>query len=106
MSQFEVSLPAVDALSFRVGVAGSDAQSAAGQLRANACYATGSSALDGALSEFQQFWDSFTQASASDVDTTAATIAAAAAAYHQVDTTVMVDPALTSAFMRASMGGG
>lgn len=105
MPGFKVSLPEVDALSFRVSVAASDVRSAAGPMRANACYATGSPALDGALSEFQQFWSGFTQGAAHTLDGTAGTIASAAAAYQNVDSTVMVDPALSSAFLQASVNG-
>lgn len=105
MSGFQVSVQAVDALSFRVLAAASDVRSAAGQLQANACYATGDTALDGALAQFQQFWQGFTQDAARVVDDTAAQVAGAAQAYHQVDTTVMVDPGLTQAFLQAAATG-
>jgi hypothetical protein len=105
MSGFRVSVEAVDALSFRVATAASDVRSAAGQLQADACYATGDAALDGALGHFQQFWQGFSQEAAATVDDTAAKIAAAAQAYHHVDTTVMVDPSLTQAFLQATASG-
>jgi hypothetical protein len=106
VSGFEVSTPVVDALSVRVAVAASDVRSALGGMQARMCVDTGDAALSGALSSFQQFWQGFTEGSAHGVDTTATGMAAAARAYQQVDTHVMVDPALTSAFIHASATGG
>jgi hypothetical protein len=102
---FEVSVPAVDALSFRVLTAASDIRSAEGKLTSQACVDTGYPELSGALSEFQTFWQSFTNETAGAVEGTGGNIAAAASAYQTVDSTVIADPALTSGFVSATMSG-
>jgi hypothetical protein len=105
MGGFQVRTPVVDALSFRVSVAASDVRSALGSMKATMCVDTGDPELSGALSSFQTFWQSFTEGSAQGVDSTAGSMSAAAVAYQQVDTHVMVNPALSSAFMHASASG-
>lgn len=105
MGGFQVSLPAVDALSFRVSVAASDVRSALGSLRAEACIDTGDAELSAALTSFQQLWQAFTEGAGQALDATASSVAAAAAAYQQVDATAMVDPSLTTAFARAAASG-
>jgi len=105
VSGFQVHTPVVDALSFRVAVAASDVRSALGSMKATMCVDTGDPALSGALSSFQSFWQGFTEGSAQSVDSTAGSMSAAAVAYQQVDTHVMVDPALSSAFIDASVRG-
>jgi hypothetical protein len=103
---FSVSVPAVDALSFRVLAAASDIRSAEGKLRANACTDVGYPDLTGALSSFQGFWDSFTDGTASAVEKTGGNISAAATAYQTVDSTVMVDPSISSSFVSSTLSGG
>lgn len=105
MAGFEVAPRVVDALSFRVAVAASDVRSALGGVQSNVCIDTGDPELSGALSTFQQFWGRFTEGSAQAVDSTAGGIAAAAAAYQQVDSAVMVDPAVAGAFVDATLSG-
>lgn len=106
MSGFTVRVGEVDALSFRVSVAASDIRAAQAEVQAAACYDTGDAALSGALSAFQQVWAGFTAEAARAVDTTAGAIAAAAASYAQVDSTVMADPKLTAGFVQAVAAGG
>jgi hypothetical protein len=86
---FEVSVPAVDALSSRVASAASDTRAALDGLQARACVDTGDTALSEAVSGFAAFWGGFTADSARHGHTTAARIAAAAADYQHVDATVM-----------------
>ena len=105
MGAFSVAVPAVDALSFRVAAAASDVRSAEGKLAANSCLDTGYGDLSGALSSFQEFWQSFTDGAAQSVEGTASSIAAAAASYQSVDSHVIADPGLTSAFVNASVSG-
>jgi hypothetical protein len=102
---FQVEVPVVDALSLRVAVAASDVRSALGSMKATACVDTGDPALSGALSSFQSLWQSFTEHAAQSVDSTASSMSAAANAYRVVDTHVMVNPALASAFMHATATG-
>ena len=97
MGAFSVSVPAVDALSFRVLTAASDVRSAQGKLASQACVDTGYPELSGALSEFQTFWQTYTDGVGTAIEGTGASISAAAAAYQTVDSTVIADPALTSA---------
>lgn len=105
MSAFSVTVPAVDALSFRVGTAASDIRSAQGRVQASGCVDTGYPDLTGALSSYASFWHSFTEGTAEQVDATASSVAAAAASYQTVDASVMVEPALTTAFVQASLSG-
>ena len=106
MGRFEVRVGEVDALSFRVSMAASDVRAVQGEVAAGVCYDTGDAALSGALSAFQQVWADFTEQAAQAVDATASAIAAAAASYAQVDSTVMADPRLTAGFVRAVTDGG
>lgn len=105
MPGFAVHLPAVDALSFRVAAAASDVRSVEGKLAMNACIDTGYAALSTALTEFGEFWQSFIDGAAGAVDSTASAMSAAATAYHEVDSTVMADPALTATFMQNTLSG-
>lgn len=105
MPGFQVSLPALDALSARVVVAGGDVRSALGSMQLNACIDAGDAKVSAAIDEFTQFWQGAVQGAAQAVDTTGADMAAAAQQYGQVDSTVMVDPSLTSAFAQATMSG-
>lgn len=105
MTGFSVSVPAVDALSFRVATAASDVRAAEGRLLATSCPNAGYADLAGALSSYSVFWHAFTQGAAGVVDTTASAIASAATSYQTVDDSVMVNPALTTSFVSASLAG-
>lgn len=105
MSGFQVSLPAIDALSARVLIAGNDVRSALGSMQLNACYDTGDARVSAAMDEFGQFWDAAVKGGAQAIDDTGAAISAAAQQYGQVDSTVMVDPGLAAAFAQATMDG-
>ena len=78
MGAFEVSVPAVDALSFRVLTAASDIRSAEGKLAAQACVDTGYPELSGALSEFQSSGSSSPTRPPVAVEGTGGNVAAAA----------------------------
>ena len=105
MGGFSVQVPAVDALSFRVQAAASDVRSAEGKLAATSCVDAGYADLTGSLGIFQQFWSSFTDGAASSVASTASAISSAAVQYQTVDSTVMVDPSITSAFVQSTLDG-
>lgn len=102
---FSVRLPAVDELSARVSIAGSDVRSALGHLQLNACLMTDSARLSAALDGFSQFWQGAVQSSASAIDATSAEMAQAAVQYGTVDSTVMVDPSLTKEFVSLELSG-
>ena len=102
---FSVRLPAVDELSARVSLAGSDVRSALGNIQLNACLLTGSARLSAALDGFSQFWQGAVQSSAQAIDATAAEMAQAAVQYGNVDSTVMVDPSLTKEFVSLELSG-
>ncbi len=105
MPGFSVTVPTVDALSFRVATAASDIRSAQGVVLSAGCVDAGYADLSGALSSFGTFWQQFTQDVSSQVDSAAQTIAAAAVSYQSVDSTVMVSPALTTSVVKASLSG-
>lgn len=89
MSLIEVSVPGVDALSGRVSVAASEVRMSLVGLRGRACVDTGDAALSAVLSRFVQFWTGFTEDSASSVDATASSVAAAAVGYQQAESVVV-----------------
>ncbi len=105
MSGFSVEVPAVDALSFRIATAASDARAAQAPVDAQGCVDTGYADLTGALSSYAAFWSQFGAGAAAQVDATAASVASAAAAYQSVDSTVMASPALTGSFVQATLSG-
>ena len=102
---FSVRLPAVDELSARVSVAGSDVRAALGHIHLNGCLMTGSARLSAALDGFSQFWQGAVQSSASAIDATASQMASAAVQYGNVDSSVMVDPSLTKEFVSLELSG-
>jgi len=105
MTTYEVDVPAVDALSSQVSAIGVEVRAALGRVRAAECVDAGDEALGAALSLFAQAWAGFTEASAQAVDATAQGISAAAAAYVQVDESVVADLRVTSAFVDAVAAG-
>lgn len=105
MPNIQVSLPALDALSARVAIAGGDVRSALGAVEYNACIDAGNPALSAAIDSFTQFWQSAVKGGAEAIDNTAGLVSAAAAQYGHVDSTVMVDPSLTAAFTSMTMDG-
>lgn len=102
---FQVSLPALDELSARVAIAGSDVRSTLGSVELNACLVTDSPRLSAALDGFSQFWQGAITQSSASIDTTAIQMSQAAIAYGTVDSTVMVDPTLTKAFVQETLDG-
>ena len=105
MPPIQVSLPALDELSARVAIAGGDVQSALGRMEFNACIDSGNPALSEAIDGFTQFWQSAVKGGAQAIDNTAGLMAAAAAQYGHVDSTVMVDPSLTASFTSMTLDG-
>jgi hypothetical protein len=105
MSGIKVSLPALDELSARVLVAGSDTRAALGTMQLNACIDAGDAQVSAALDEFSQFWQGAVKGAGQAIDQTGSQMSAAAQAYGQVDSTVMVDPSLTSAFASETLSG-
>jgi hypothetical protein len=102
---FEVSLPAVDELSARVAIAGSDIRGALGGLQLNVCLDTGNGELSAALDGFTQFWQTAVHDAADAVDSTATAMNQAAVQYGVIDSTAMMDPTITSAFVNAAISG-
>jgi hypothetical protein len=96
--QIQVSLPAVDELSARVLIASSDVKGALGSMQLNAD-------VGAAIDEFSQFWQSAVSDASAAIAQTGQAMASAARQYGQVDSTVMVDPALTAAFTQDTLDG-
>jgi hypothetical protein len=103
--QIQVSLPAVDELSARVLIASSDVKGALGSMQLNVCVDAGNADVSAAIDEFSQFWQSAVSDASAAIAQTGQAMASAAQQYGQVDSTVMVDPALTAAFTQDTLDG-
>lgn len=101
----QVSLPAVDELSARVLIASSDVKGALGSMQLNVCLDAGNADVSAAIDEFSQFWQAAVADASTAIAQTGQAMSNAAMQYGQVDSTVMVDPALTTAFTQDTLDG-